>query len=164
MKTLKLFCLPYAGGSASVYNPWKDHLDRSIQLVPVELAGRGSRIKEPLNTSRKEAVDDIYQIIRSDIENHPYMIFGHSMGALMTFDLVHKIKVNNMPIPRHLFFSGASAPHLRDEKKKYHLMSPEEFEKEVRNLGGTPPEFFQHQELIDMFLPILKNDFKMAET
>lgn len=156
--------MPYAGGSSAIYNRWKESLSHNIELMPIELAGRGVRINEPLYNRRSDAVNDVFSLVEKHLTRDPYMIFGHSMGALMTFELAHKIKESGLPNPSHLFFSGASAPHLRDERKKYHLLSPEEFEKEVLSLGGTPPEFFEHRELLEMFLPILRNDFKMAET
>lgn len=164
MSTIKLFCLPYAGGSAAVYSQWKQYLNPNVTLEAIELAGRGVRINEPLYNTRADAVSDVFQIIQKKLNDMPYMIFGHSMGALMAFELALKIKEEGLTEPLHMFFSGASAPHLRDERKQYHLLNEQEFEKEVISLGGTPPEFFQHKELLEMFLPILRNDFKMTET
>lgn len=165
MNKIKLFCFPYAGGSAMIYNRWKPFIDSRIELIPIELAGRGRRIHEGLYKDVKAVVDDVFYIIREDIKYSPYSIFGHSMGAMISYELAQKIKNSNLPSPEHIFFSGRSAPHLeREDEKKYHLMDDDRFKKEVLQLGGTPPEFFEHPELLQLFLPLLKNDFRISES
>jgi medium-chain acyl-[acyl-carrier-protein] hydrolase len=167
MSIIKLFCFPYAGGSAAMFNKWKPFLNTNsgIELVPVELAGRGSRVSEPLYIGLQEAVDDLYQIVSASIGNTPYAFFGHSLGGLLVYELAQKIKLlKNIPQPLHLFFSGKSAPDIeRSRSKKYHLMDNDDFKLKVIELGGTPPEFFNHPELVEFFLPMLKNDFRLSE-
>lgn len=164
MQNVKLFCFPYAGGSATIYSKWKPHLT-GFELVPVELAGRGKRMQDRMYAGLHEAVDDLYQRLRGGIEDSPYAFFGHSLGGLLAYELAQKIKNLDVRQPLHLFFSGKSAPSVeRRDEKKYHLMDDEEFKQEVMGLGGTPPEFFNHPELMDLFLPLLRNDFKLAET
>ena len=165
MSKIKLFCFPYAGGSAVIFNKWKEFIDSEIELVPIELAGRGKRINEPLYQNASALIDDIYEIVSNMIDDSPFALFGHSMGSMISYQLCQKLRENNYPIPLHVFFSGRSAPHIKKpDEKKYHLLGEEEFKKEVLNLGGTPPEFFDHHELLELFLPLLKNDFKLAET
>jgi len=83
---------------------------------------------------------------------------------MISYELTQKIQRDKLPGPIHVFFSGRNAPHVkREDDKIYHLMPEEEFKKEVINLGGTPPEFFDNPELLEVFLPLLKNDFKLAE-
>lgn len=165
MSKIKLFCFPYAGGSAIVYNDWKQYLDPEIELRPIELSGRGRRIHEALYQDLDEAVEDILQQIKNEIIKSPFALFGHSMGSLISYQLAQKIKDNNLPHPQHIFFSGRSAPHVnRQDEKKFHLLSDDDFKKEIIKLGGTSPEFFEHPELLELFLPLLKNDFKIAET
>lgn len=161
----KLFCFPYAGGSATVYNKWKEYLDPCIELIPVELAGRGRRIHENLYTDLPQAIEDVFKIIRNQIGQEPYALFGHSLGGLISYELAIKIRNCKLPSPSHLFFSGKSAPGVKNKDEKiYHLMSDDLFKKEIIALGGTPPEFFEHPELLQLLLPMLKNDFKLAET
>ncbi|MFD2588191.1 thioesterase II family protein [Croceitalea marina] len=164
MSKLKLFCFPYAGGSAIIYKNWSEFLNPSIELIPIELAGRGKRIKDSFYDSIDDAVDDMFNQIKNDITGHNYVFFGHSMGALIAYELIRKIKLMKLPRPKHVFFSGRKAPHVKDEKeKKYHLMDHEEFKEEVLKLGGTPPEFFEHKALMDFMLPMLRQDFKLAD-
>ena len=160
----KLFCFPYAGGSAAVFSKWRKFLDPAIELCPIELAGRGRRIHVPLYKDDIELVEDVFRQIEPEIGRIPYVFFGHSMGSMIAYKLAQKIKKTALPGPLHVFFSGRRAPHVkRKEEKIYHLMNEEDFRREVLELGGTPEEFFQHPELLDLFLPMLKNDFKLAE-
>lgn len=164
MDKIKLFCFPYAGGSSVVYQQWNRFINGNIELVPVELAGRGRRINDPMYTTVEEAVDDIYGRIEHQLQG-PYAFFGHSMGAMLSYELTHKIVKSGTRMPEQVFFSGRSAPHvMKEDDKKYHLMENDVFRKEVLELGGTPPEFFEHPELMELFIPLLKNDFRLAET
>jgi surfactin synthase thioesterase subunit len=165
MSKLKLFCFPYAGGSSAIFTNWKQFIDPSIQLIPIELSGRGKRIQEPLYKDVQEMITDAFSIVRKELNNEPFSFFGHSMGGMISYQLGQYFKEKSLPTPKHIFFSGRSAPHVdRPDEKKYHLMDEKNFKQEVINLGGTPAEFFDHPELVELFLPLLKNDFKLAET
>jgi surfactin synthase thioesterase subunit len=164
MQKLKLFCFPYAGGSTAIYNKWRRYVDPAIELVPVELAGRGKRIHEALYKDLREAVDDVFTVVTKNVNQVPYAIFGHSMGAIIAHSLARKLRECADTQPVHIFFSGRGAPHvIRSDEKKYHLMNDYDFKHEIIELGGTSPEFFEHPELLELFLPLLKNDFKIAE-
>ncbi|MCP5053099.1 MAG: thioesterase [bacterium] len=166
MKKIKLFCLPYAGGSAATYNKWRPFLDKHIELYPVELSGRGKRIYDPLYQSLEEAIEDVYNMIHVDLQTGPYAFYGHSMGGILAYELAYKIRDNNLPEPLHIFFSGRGAtdiPHEEDEEM-YHLLPEDEFREKIIELGGTPKEFFEHPELLEVLLPMLRSDFKIAET
>lgn len=164
-KSIKLFCFPYAGGSAMVYTRWRKYLNPWITLHPVEMAGRGKRFQTPLYQSFPEALDDLYQLIRPELEQHtPYAFFGHSMGGYIVYEMTRKLIALNYPEPVHLFISGRNPSHIKKEEKIYHLLPDEEFRKEIIEMGGTPPEVFEHQELLDIFFPILRADYKILET
>ncbi len=157
------FCIPYAGGSATIYNQWKSKLESQITLCPIELAGRGTRITEPFYTDLEAAVEDIFATISAKISTQDYVIFGHSMGALITYELAQKIKISGIKQPLHVFFSGRKPPHI-SRKVVYSSLSDQAFEKEIMLLGGTPPELFKYPELKQIFVPILRSDFKLSET
>lgn len=163
MYKLKLYCLPYAGGSALIFSSWKKYLSLEIELIPIELSGRGRRIHESLYNNLTDVIEDVFQIFKNDVNHMPYAIFGHSMGAMLSYELVQKIIDSNLPQPKHVFFSGRSAPHLEDNKQ-YHLMDDTLFKEEIIKMGGTPMEIFKHPELSQLFLPLLKNDFRISET
>lgn len=163
MRPVKLFCFPYAGGSASVYNTWADHLAKSIRLVPVEMAGRGKRINEPFYTSVKEAAEDVIRKIKHQLFDTPFGFFGHSMGGAIAYEVARKLKERRYPGPVHIFFSGRGAPHIkREDRKPYHNLPEDEFRKKILELGGTPREFFEHPELLEILLPTLRADFRIS--
>jgi surfactin synthase thioesterase subunit len=165
MEKVVLFCFPYAGGASASYNTWRQYLNGGIHLRAVELAARGRRMREANYNTLYDAVDDVYNIVKDELTTAPYVLFGHSMGSVIALELAHKIRDNNLPGPKHIFFSGRSAPQVpRDNKRTLHHLSDERFKEEVMKLGGTPKEFFQHPELLEIFLPLLKGDFRLTET
>ncbi len=163
MDQVKLFCLPYAGGSSVVYTNWKKYLHNSIKLCAIELAGRGRRFNIPLYNSLEEAVNDIYDMIKEDIDSGPYAIFGHSMGSILAYELAYKIKDMKHSYPLHIFFSGKCPPEIKKEVEDVHLLPDKEFMDKVFELGGTPEELLENRELIEFFTPILRADFKIIE-
>lgn len=161
-----LFCFPYAGGSSAIFSSWKNSISPDIELYPVELAGRGRRIVEPMYAGFEELMQDMFDILEKNIKTgRSYALFGHSLGASIVYNITLRILQNGLPAPSRLFVSGRGAPHIkRPDEKIYHRMSDTLFEEEVLKLGGTVPEIFLHKELRDLFLPLLKNDFMLAET
>ena len=161
---MKLFCFPYAGGSSSVFNQWRTYIDPGIEIRAIELAGRGKRIHESHYTDFTRVIADVYSLIADEIITGDYIFFGHSMGAKIAYELSQHILDRGLKGPGHIFFSGRGAPYTQGkEDKEYHKLPDDEFKEEVLKLGGTPKEFFEHPELLDLFLPLLKNDFKLAE-
>ncbi|WP_346961707.1 thioesterase domain-containing protein [Clostridium sp.] len=158
-----LFCLPYAGGSESIYYKWKRHLKLSIELEPIELKGRGRRFNETFYESLEEAVDDIFENIKDKIAEDDFAIYGHSMGSLLAYELYYKIGKLNVRKPKHIFFSGYKAPSFIKEKEDIYKLPDNEFIKEVIDLGGTPEELVENEELLQLFIPILRSDFRILE-
>ncbi|MBC8063127.1 MAG: thioesterase [Clostridiaceae bacterium] len=91
-------------------------------------------------------------------------IYGHSMGSLLAYELYYKVSELNLRKPRHIFFSGYRAPSIIREKKNIHTLPNYDFMKKVMELGGTPDVIMNNQELLQVFLPILRSDFKILET
>lgn len=164
MDKIKLFCLPYGGGSAVIFKDWKKYIHPSIELHAIELTGRGSRYGTPFYKSMDEAVSDICNMISKDVDSCRYAIFGHSMGSMLSYELAHKLKSLKHPAPLHIFFSGKRPPHIERRNKNIHLLPDEEFMAEIMELGGTPNELLTDKELWEIYIPILKADFKIIET
>ncbi|WP_066874813.1 thioesterase II family protein [Clostridium mediterraneense] len=158
---MRLICLPYAGGSEAIYLNWKEYLDSRIKILPIALKGRGKRFYEELYQNLNEAVEDIITIIKGDIKDEEYAIFGHSMGSLLGYELYYKIREMGLREPRHIFFSGYAAPSVRVKRSDIHKLPDGEFIKEVIELGGTQKEVFENEELLELFVPILRSDFRM---
>jgi len=164
MLLITLFCLPYAGGSSAIFHEWKRLMPPSIMLSPIELKGRGKRYNEGYYNDLNEAVDDILFHAKSKISFGEYALFGHSMGSLLSYELYYKILKGGLNKPRHMFFSGYSAPSTTRDKKNLYLLPDREFIKEIIALGGVPEELKLNKEILDLILPNLRNDFKMTET
>ncbi|MGQ3545604.1 thioesterase II family protein [Bacillus cereus] len=163
MEKLKLFCLPHAGGSAYNYSRWKKYFPSTIEVIPIELSGRGSRIKERCYDNLNEAVLDIYEKVSTQIRESPYILFGHSMGGLIAYELVRKLQDENQPLPKILIISGRNPPNDTNSKKRYELPF-EEFKREILRISDLSREVFRNPELLNLYLPILRSDFKIIDT
>lgn len=161
---MKLFCFPYAGGSSAIFNQWKNYLTPDIEIRAIELAGRGKRIHETHYSDFNEVIEDVFPIIADEIKsNENYALFGHSMGAKIAHKLTLKIIEHGLSKPKHIFLSGRGAPDVKGNNEiEYYKLPEKDFIEEVFKLGGTSKEFFEHPELLELFLPLLRNDFKMA--
>lgn len=164
MKKTRVYCIPHAGGSAMVYNKWNEFAGNHIEIVPVELAGRGNRIREQLYETLEEAVDDVYRSIESKLDDCPYVIYGHSMGSWIALELCFKIIQQKKSSPITLIISGKEPPIKERGGKIIHQLNEEEFKKEMLKLGGTPKEVFNNEELKKLFVPIIRSDYKIIET
>ncbi len=106
---IKLFCLPYAGGSSTIFSGWKRFLDASVELVALELPGHGTRMSEPLLNHAGSVTEDLLSK-----QNPIWMIrlchFGHSMGSPLAYELQKKLTMENKQ-PIHMFFPGVSASY-----------------------------------------------------
>lgn len=158
----KLICIPHAGGLASSYYQWKKYLDSNVELIPIELPGKGTRHSESMNENLREIALGILDMIEKDINNSSYALFGHSMGALVAFELNQAIYSAGLRIAKNLFLSGSNPPHLRPKTFR-HLLSDEDFQREIFKMGGTPLELINNSEMMSMLLPILRHDIKLVE-
>lgn len=161
---IRLFCLPYAGASETVFYEWKNYIHPMIKLCPIELKGRGRRIREPLYNKIDEAVEDILFNIKEEIENYDYAIYGHSMGSLLAYELYYKIVDMELRKPNHIFFSGYGAPNTKQDKlNKFSTLSDWEFISKISEYGGMSKKVLENKELIKLILPILRGDCKIIE-
>jgi surfactin synthase thioesterase subunit len=164
MRKIKLICIPYAGGSAQVYKNWNKYLDSTIEIIPIELAGRGKRFLELRYENMEKAVDDVYKMVKPLIQNTEYAVFGHSMGSILTYELLHRIKNDNLCKPMHAFFSGTNPPYAKKITSNIHDAPLDIFVNEIEKLGGTPKTILENKDFLDVFIPILRADYKIIET
>jgi medium-chain acyl-[acyl-carrier-protein] hydrolase len=160
---MRLFCFPYAGGTATAFRTWPRYLPAEIEICAVQYAGRGNRLAEPLS----EDVVDIMNGVYSDLQfllGKPFAFFGHSMGALVSYEFARRLKREKQPEPFALFVSGCIAPHKKiNYNPTYDLPEPE-FIAELRRLHGTPAEVLDNAELMQLMMPIIRSDFKASQT
>ena len=165
MNNIKLFCIPYSGGMAGIYYKWKSSLLPEIKLFPVEAAGHGQRIREDFYEDVAAAAEDFSDRIFRELQgNEPYAIFGHSLGALLAFETYYALKRKGVHEPEHIFFSGRMSPDDLSERTEYYKLPEEEFMEVVASYGGNTGEIMQNRELLDVFVPILRADFRLGET
>ncbi len=164
MKKTRVYCIPHAGGSAMVYNKWNEFAGEHIEIVPVELAGRGNRIREQLYETLDEAVDDVYRSIENKLDDSPYVIYGHSMGSWIALELCFKIIQQKKSSPIMLIISGKEPPIKERCGKVIHRLNEDDFKEEMLKLGGTPEEVFDDEDLKNLFIPIIRSDYKIIET
>lgn len=161
---LRLFCFPYAGGGASLFHAWAEHLPPDIEICPVQLPGRENRLSEQAFSHIDELLDPLTQVL-FDYLDQPYAFFGHSMGALISFELMRVLRRNPaLRQPVRLIVSGHRAPQLPASRPPTYHQSDADFIEELRRLKGTPEAVLQDTELLPLLLPLLRADFTLCET
>jgi medium-chain acyl-[acyl-carrier-protein] hydrolase len=100
----------------------------------------------------------------SSLLDKPFVIFGHSLGALIGFELARQLRRQYGVSPVRLFISAGRAPQIPRRDPPIHTLPPKEFLVEVRRLNGIPTELLEHEELMEIVLPILRADFALYET
>ena len=159
----RLFCFPYAGAGASVYRTWANLLPPEIEVFPVQLPGREARRQEPLFTRLDALLEALSQALAVYLDV-PFAFFGHSMGGLIAYELTHRLWLERKLVPTHLLLSGRRPPEVPDREEPLHSLPHARLLERLRQLEGTPEEIFQHPELLEMLLPILRADFAVCET
>jgi len=160
---LRLFCFPYAGGGASIFRKWPDDLPAQIEVCPIQIPGRESRLKEPSFTRLSPLLQTLAQVLHPYL-NMPFAFFGHSMGAVISFELARQLRKQYSLDPVHLFVSGRRAPQLPHPSPPIHSLPELAFVEELRHLNGTPESVLQNAELMQLLVPILRADFAICET
>ena len=160
---LRLFCFHYAGGGASVFRDWQGAVPSAIEICPVQLPGRESRLRDPALT-RVGPIIDALPGVMEHLFDLPFAFFGHSMGAILSHELALRLRSLGKPMPVHLLLSARRAPHRPEKDKPIHDLPEEEFKHELRQLEGTPEAVLEHPELMELLSPLLRADFAVCET
>jgi medium-chain acyl-[acyl-carrier-protein] hydrolase len=105
----RLFCFPFAGGSASTYKDWEQGLPESVEVCPINLPGRGARFNEEAHSNMHTLTNALIEALSSEI-TLPYFFFGHSMGTMVAFELSRKLRLLGKELPRHIFLSARPGP------------------------------------------------------
>ena len=162
MEKTRLFCLPYAGGSSLFYRELESYLKPGIELCVIDLAGHGMRMGEDLNETMGQALDDVYEQMGQTGFDEPFAVLGYSMGSTIAYHLYFYLRERGMA-PRHLFFMANMPPYVSDDGAVSADLPDDEFLREMTALGGLPQEVLECQELVDLFLPIMRADVHLEE-
>jgi len=158
--TARLVCLPHAGGSAPFYRPVAAALGRRIDVVAVQYPGRQDRRSETPISEMSVLADRTAEILRED-DGLPLTLFGHSLGAVLAFEVARRLDAEGKP-PARIFASGRSGPSTyRDEK--IHRLDDAGILAELRSMNGTASVLLDDEELMRAALPSLRADYTAAE-
>ena len=158
-----MFCFPYAGTGAAIFRVWPDGLPADVEVCPVQFPGRGTRLKETPFTRLSPLVEALAEALFPLLDK-PFALFGHSMGALVGFELARRLRRQSGVRPVRLFVSAARAPQLPPRDRPIHALPEREFIAELRRLSGTPGELLEDVEFMRIMLPVLRADFAVCET
>jgi len=158
----RLFCFAHAGGGSSFFGKWKTEFGPEIEICPILIPGRESRITEEPYRRIDDIIDPLMCALSPEM-NLPFALFGHSMGSILAFEVARRATEKGLPL-KTLMVSGRRAPHLRMRRRPLHLLQGEEFLKAIKTLNGTPDDVFNNDELMKFFLPSLRADIELNET
>jgi medium-chain acyl-[acyl-carrier-protein] hydrolase len=160
---LRLFCFPYAGGDANIYRDWAYALPDGVEVIGVQYPGRGQHSMVSPISDCSEMVDRLHAAMYGLLDKK-FMFFGHSNGALISFELATRLAGNEKLNYLHHFLSAKTAVHLPSGRKKISALDKRSFLKEIIAMGGTPREVVEDEVLMDAILPRLRADFSVGET
>ncbi len=160
----RLFCFPYAGAGASVFNSWTPEFSTwGVEVHGVQLPGRENRRAEP----PLDSLTRLAEAMATGFATHfdlPFCFFGHSMGALLCFELTRVLRRRRLAQPAQLFLSGARAPDASRKEPDLHTLANDEFIEQIaERYNGIPEEVLRERELLELLLPALRADFRAFE-
>lgn len=167
---MRLFCFPYAGGSAVIFDGWQKKLPENVDIFAIQAPGRGPRFgEEPIGDLESKV-----KAIRKEIAPYldiPFMFLGHSNGAMLAFELTRELQRDKALWESqlkqrywHLVLSGKRAIHLPKTKDDMHHLPFDDFIDRLKKYNGTPKEILEHRELMELYMPVLRADFSLSET
>lgn len=159
---LRLFCLPFAGGSASSFRDWARLLPAAIEVVPLEMRGRGARFGEAPPLTMAPHIAEAAELIDSTADR-PFVIFGHSMGALAAFEVAHALAAAGAALPGQLCVSAHRAPHLPSAEPTIHRLGDAGLLAHLQRMGAAPAALAE-PELMRLMLPVVRADLTACET
>jgi medium-chain acyl-[acyl-carrier-protein] hydrolase len=163
---LRLFCFPFAGGGASVFRRWAHGVPPALEVCPVQLPGRETRFRDPAFTGMKPLIETLARELVPFLDR-PFGFFGHSMGALVGFELARHLRRQTGPQPAVLVIASRRAPQigrLDTDEPPMHTLSDAGFQERVRRFNGTPEAILNNAELFELLMPMFRADFTVVET
>jgi surfactin synthase thioesterase subunit len=160
---IRLFCFPYAGGNESAYRNWQQKLPETIEVLPVQLPGRGVRMKELPYSELRPLVEAATETLTAELDK-PFAFFGHSMGGLIAFELARELRKQHGLQPARLFISAKCCPQQRSDDPPVRELSDNQLVEVLHRQNGTPIELLSDTELIQLVLPILRADMALCNS
>jgi medium-chain acyl-[acyl-carrier-protein] hydrolase len=159
-----VICLPYAGGGTVEFRQWQRHVPAGVQVVPIVLPGRETRLSDPAFTAMDPLVEAIAEALPPWLDR-PWALFGFSMGSWVGIALLHALRRRGLPLPTNFFACARRAPHLPDRLPPMHALPDDAFVAALQaRYNALPAQLLASRELLDVFLPALRADFRLLET
>ncbi len=159
---VRLFCFPFAGGGASAFQGWVGKLPEGVELCRIQLPGRENRFIDPAIDDGSVLIPTLAAELRPFLDV-PFAFFGHSMGSMISFELIRLLARENGPQPLHFFPSGHRGPHMRLRRRLWADLPKPELIAELQEIDGIPHELLEHDELLELLLPTVRADLKLYE-
>lgn len=159
----RLICFPCAGGNASMFANWPKQVPKEAEVWALNAPGRGARFFEPPYTSMVELVDKLLDEAHILAEK-PFVIFGHSLGARIGYELVKRATALGFPMPLHFIASGSRAPNMPCFSLPTYSLPSDAFMQIIYDMDGVPDELRESEEMMSLLEPTFRADFKIAET
>jgi medium-chain acyl-[acyl-carrier-protein] hydrolase len=159
---LRLICCGHAGAGAAAYQPWPAALPASVEVCALRLPGREQLIGTPAFRRLPPLLDWALRVLQPLLDI-PFVLFGHSLGALVAFEFARLLRRRGLAAPRALLVSGFRAPHLPPREPAVAAWPDDEFIRYVTQMEGTAAAAFAHAELRALILPALRADFEVLE-
>ncbi|MEM7307033.1 MAG: thioesterase domain-containing protein [Planctomycetota bacterium] len=159
---LRLVCIPFAGGDATVFRDWAPGLPREVELLGVEPPGSLRRIMEPPVRSLEAALEGLWNEL-AELPTLPLALFGSCTGSFLAFELARRLEADGRA-PAHLFCSSVWAPQLPSRHAPIHALGDDEFLEALQGLGALPAETLAQPELLEVLTPAARASFEAAET
>lgn len=160
---LRVIGFPHGGGGPQAFREWGQQLPDDVELIALSLPGRGSRLADPLITDMAELVPCVVEALPAYFDK-PFAFFGHSVGAIIAYEVTRELQQRQCPLPLHLFVSAHKAPHVAADSAPMYNLPDAELVDLLRDLGLVPEEALESEGLLDLILPPLKADFQLSET
>jgi surfactin synthase thioesterase subunit len=159
---LPVYCLPHAGGGGTHYLPWLRQQHRhGLEIVPVELPGRGRRLFEDPYSDLDELTTDLADELFAALAPESFVLFGHSMGAYLAYEVTRKLAARGGALPAQLVLSGVRPPGA-PPAERFDDLSTAGLLKSLTRLGGTPSEVLERPDLLELVLPALRADLTIV--
>ena len=159
----RLLCFPYAGGGPTIFRAWPDLILPDVEVWAAQPPGREGRINETPASSITPVIEGLLQAMAA-LNDRPFAFFGHSMGALLAFELSHALRRAQKKEPFYLFVSGAGAPHMPRRRADLHHLEQDAFVEGLRRMNGVPKDVLENKDLFAVFAPTLRADLTLCET